>query len=745
MDPMPLWRCLNLRDNPFAGGFPTARPFLGDAHGRTSAVVGEAIRQHHPLILFTGETGSGRTTLVHALLADPDLAAIPTMLAAADVSDFMSVLRSLLATVDHEGAAVVPSYHLGSRLLAILDREPDLHLLLALDDADHIDPSVIEDAIRLAAVVNAHQPQVSLLLVGEPKLVKSVNSVLPNTLHAPTPTVIHLAPLSGSGVAAYIGSRLAASGYDGALPFTVAAVARIADAARGLPAHVDRLCAACFDAAGPVKLPMHIGFVARVISSLSASEGAKAEAIHDATPVASVTALAEAVPVEAVAAEAVNDMAIEATARTGDPAIVADVDAVVSSETPESRSAVGTADADAGDALTARLAKAMERSDQARRDAPPPPPVPHDDDGATREERISFAVDAPSFGYGRLTTELVPVVGGFADSIQLTAITPMPPATVPPPTMRSASTGSRRRWLLVTLGLLAGGASLWALDRAFDGRDRLSAMMEGAVTPGAALVSAPVSAQVSAPVSAPVTAGAVSPSPAVPRPAAPPPAPPPAAAPVATIVVPPITPPPALAPLAAPPPLADPASPVAVKDVAVQEVAQVQPPASDPPSQNNASPPPAETVAPPPALPAAETVAPPVAAVPPVVATGAPAAKSATTPANSLEAAKLIARGESYLAQADIASAQLFFRLAADRGSGPAARAMAATLDPVALAATPIPGARANAADAVRWYQRAVALGDGEAGAALARLTQRLREQAARGDAAAAAIVKTLP
>jgi TPR repeat protein len=129
---------------------------------------------------------------------------------------------------------------------------------------------------------------------------------------------------------------------------------------------------------------------------------------------------------------------------------------------------------------------------------------------------------------------------------------------------------------------------------------------------------------------------------------------------------------------------------------------------------------------------------------PPPVPAALAAEGRASVAVSKIEASALIARGQSFLAQADIASAQLFFRLAADRGSGAAARAMAASVDPVALAANPIPGGRADPAEAVQWYQRAIALGDEEARAPLGRLVQQLRERAGRGDGEAAAALKRI-
>jgi type II secretory pathway predicted ATPase ExeA len=133
----------------------------------------------------------------------------------------------------------------------------------------------------------------------------------------------------------------------------------------------------------------------------------------------------------------------------------------------------------------------------------------------------------------------------------------------------------------------------------------------------------------------------------------------------------------------------------------------------------------------------------PVADVP-TVAAGLTRQPSATAMIDPGQAADLIARGKTLLANADIVSAQLLFRFAAERGSGAAARALAATVDPVVLAETPIAGSRPNPAMAAEWYQRAMGLGDADAHRAYDRLIRALRERAASGDGEAEALLRQL-
>ena len=77
------------------------------------------------------------------------------------------------------------------------------------------------------------------------------------------------------------------------------------------------------------------------------------------------------------------------------------------------------------------------------------------------------------------------------------------------------------------------------------------------------------------------------------------------------------------------------------------------------------------------------------------------------------EIAALVARGDSFLSAADIASARLFYERAADAGDGPAAFRLGATFDPAFLDRAGMRGSiRADPEQAASWYRRARELGD---------------------------------
>lgn len=83
---------------------------------------------------------------------------------------------------------------------------------------------------------------------------------------------------------------------------------------------------------------------------------------------------------------------------------------------------------------------------------------------------------------------------------------------------------------------------------------------------------------------------------------------------------------------------------------------------------------------------------------------------------------KLVAQGERYLEQGNVAIARQFFQRAADAGYARGAMRLAATFDPGELSRLQAQGVVPDRAEARKWYERARELGAPEAEERLARL-----------------------
>jgi Protein of unknown function (DUF2914) len=74
-----------------------------------------------------------------------------------------------------------------------------------------------------------------------------------------------------------------------------------------------------------------------------------------------------------------------------------------------------------------------------------------------------------------------------------------------------------------------------------------------------------------------------------------------------------------------------------------------------------------------------------------------------------------LARGNAYLQNGDIASARLFYRLAAEHGNSEAAMRVGLTFDPLYLSAEGVVGMKPDVGQAAEWYARAMEMGSSEA------------------------------
>jgi hypothetical protein len=79
------------------------------------------------------------------------------------------------------------------------------------------------------------------------------------------------------------------------------------------------------------------------------------------------------------------------------------------------------------------------------------------------------------------------------------------------------------------------------------------------------------------------------------------------------------------------------------------------------------------------------------------------------------EIAALVKRGRDFIANGDLAAARLVLRRAAETGDAQAALLLGSTFDPATFEQLKVIGSAPDAAEARRWYQRAVELGSAEA------------------------------
>jgi general secretion pathway protein A len=229
-----------------------------------------ALGRREPLIVVTGEIGTGKTLLCRAVMKriprETFLSVIDDPLLERDdllkqmLEDFGVIAKDrsrLTETTRHELVETLQAF---LRSLSAIQA----HAVVAIDEAQHLRPEVLEQIRLLSNLDNDRGTLLQIILVGQPELESLLSRPELRQLQQRVSRRFQLEPLSREEVAAYIDHRLslARSGVPSRAPgakelaaelaqwsgprpsaeFTEEAVQAVFDISRGLPRVVNLLC-----------------------------------------------------------------------------------------------------------------------------------------------------------------------------------------------------------------------------------------------------------------------------------------------------------------------------------------------------------------------------------------------------------------------------------------------------------------------------------------------------------------------
>jgi general secretion pathway protein A len=274
-----------LKEQPFAISTDPKFMFFSASHRRAYEELLNGLLRDESLLLLTGETGSGKTTLCRAVIGalDRNVSCIlhqpymtgPEMLrlivrdfglvtreelrrgvlAAADVAQLLDVIETFLRTL-------VP---IGSRAIVVLD------------EAQSLSPTLLDEIRMLTAFEEDGKRLVQIVLCGQPMLLNTLKTEPMYALNERITRRVVLTPLSKDEVEAYINHRLAIAGGASTITFQPDAVKLIGELSRGLPRRVNLLCDRVLQE-GRIEGAMAIGapLVKRAARSLAGAPAAPA-------------------------------------------------------------------------------------------------------------------------------------------------------------------------------------------------------------------------------------------------------------------------------------------------------------------------------------------------------------------------------------------------------------------------------------------------------------------------------------
>ncbi len=230
-----------LTAKPFALTPDPAFLYPSRKHQMALTMLEYGLESQAPILLLTGDIGSGKTTLVRRLVRD-----LGERTAIGLISNTHRRSASLLAWTlsalevapadDSEVAAYealvdacVREYARGRRTLLIVD------------EAQNLGEDAIEE-LRLLSNINSEQDLVlQILLVGQPELRTTLAQPTMRQIAQRVASDCHLRPLDAAETAGYIAHRIGVVGGAGDL-FAASAIELIYARTRGVPRLVNQLC-----------------------------------------------------------------------------------------------------------------------------------------------------------------------------------------------------------------------------------------------------------------------------------------------------------------------------------------------------------------------------------------------------------------------------------------------------------------------------------------------------------------------
>jgi general secretion pathway protein A len=230
-----------LRDIPFSLTPDPRFLFFTASHREVMANLHYGIQHGKGLIVATGEVGTGKTTMLRAMLARLDRSVLTSYifnpgLTVAEFYDYLAASFNLTQYSSKTDLLV----KLG-RLLT-LRHSRGLRSVLIVDEAQGLDHRLLEEIRLLLNFETYTEKQLQIILAGQPELRQVLNNPELRQLKQRISLRCEIKPLRADEVSAYIRSRLKTAGAARADLFTPEAVALIYRASEGVPRLVNNVC-----------------------------------------------------------------------------------------------------------------------------------------------------------------------------------------------------------------------------------------------------------------------------------------------------------------------------------------------------------------------------------------------------------------------------------------------------------------------------------------------------------------------
>jgi general secretion pathway protein A len=216
--------------------------YLGEAHQEGLATLVYGVRARKGFVMLTGEVGTGKTTLLHALLSqlDPNTQAAFVFNPRLEALDFFRLLFEEFGI--ETKCATKAEYLIALNRFLIERLERDHPTLLIVDEAQNLSSDMLEEIRLLSNLETPSSKLIQIMLVGQPELEAKLAQQELRQLRQRIVLRFRLRPFEPDETEYYVQERLRLAGYTGKGLFKRSALRRLHSLTGGIPRLLNVVC-----------------------------------------------------------------------------------------------------------------------------------------------------------------------------------------------------------------------------------------------------------------------------------------------------------------------------------------------------------------------------------------------------------------------------------------------------------------------------------------------------------------------
>ena len=232
-----------LKENPFNLTPDPRYLFLSRKHQEALSHLRYGIKERKGFVLITGNIGTGKTTLIRALLSDLDRNVKTALIFNAYISD-----QEILHAILQEFGIQADSNLTNKQCIDLLNRfflkcyQKNQNAVLFLDEAQNLSPKVLEQIRMLSNLETEKEKLLQIVMVGQSELKDMLNEEGLRQLNERISVRYDLDTLEKNDVRSYILHRLTVAGAKGMIHFSKWAFRSIYKVSNGNPRLINSIC-----------------------------------------------------------------------------------------------------------------------------------------------------------------------------------------------------------------------------------------------------------------------------------------------------------------------------------------------------------------------------------------------------------------------------------------------------------------------------------------------------------------------